>query len=150
MGNQLVQPALSIPRGRFRIAIAQALFNVDITNSQLAEAKRCAEEHGVAYDVFTTMGSYELPQLLDRLAENGKAYDGFVALGCLIKGDTIHFEVIADAVAHGLLSLSLARHIPVGFGVMTAFTAQQAQERTQIGYGATYAVLHTLSQTLQR
>ncbi len=134
------------PNHGFRIAIVQSQFNSDITNAECLEAQRCAAEYGVSTVVFTVTGSFELPQVIDQLVVS-KHYDGFVAIGCLIKGETIHFELLAHSVAEGLMTVALTHHVPVGFGVITALTSAQAQERTSIGYDATYAVLQTLTHT---
>lgn len=136
---------LTLPKGTAHIALVQSLFNSDITHKQLVEAQRCAQEYGVSFDVFTAAGAFELPQVIDTLIVP-RHYDAAVAIGCLIKGDTAHFEMIASAVSHGLMEVSLRHHLPIGFGVITACTREQAELRTWIGYDATYAVLHTLSQ----
>jgi len=128
-----------------RLAVVRAECNSAITTAQKESAKQCAAEYAVACDFFDVAGAFELPQLIDQLVRT-KQYDGFVAVGCLIKGETTHFEVISEAVSSAIMQLSLTHHIPIGFGVITALTQQQAADRVWIGYDATYAVLQTLSQ----
>lgn len=138
---------LAIEHGRFRVGIVQAQFNSDLTHAQVTAAQECAKEYGVQTDVFLVAGAFEIPQVLDRLARSG-SYDALVGIGCLIKGSTTHFEVISSAVSSGMMQVSLTWHMPVGFGVITALTREQAEERTWIGYDAMYAVLQSLSQNI--
>ena len=78
--------------------------------------------------VFRAPGSYELPMLADRVLATGK-FDALVALGCLIRGDTIHFDLIAAEAAKGLAAAGQRHHKPVGFGVLTTDTLEQAINR---------------------
>ena len=78
-----------------------------------------------------------------------KKYDGIITLGCLIKGDTAHFEYIAEPLVHALMNLSIKYSIPVGMGVLTCFTPKQAYERSlddksNKGYEAASAVIEML------
>jgi 6,7-dimethyl-8-ribityllumazine synthase len=77
--------------------------------------------------VIEAPGSYELPAL--SLAAAARGYDGVVALGCIIKGETIHDEVIAHAVAKGLIDVTMTTGVPVALGVLTVKTPRQAKER---------------------
>lgn len=134
-----------------RIAIIVASFNDDITEEMLKKAQECASEYGATTDVVRVDGSFELPHMAGSLAETDN-YDGIVAIGCLIKGGTIHFEVIANAAAQGLMDVSIRSAVPVGFGVITAQTHEQAVERIILGYDATHAVLQQVAakQLLER
>lgn len=79
-------------------------------------------------EVFDAPGAYELPALALTAARTGR-FAGVLALGCLIKGETRHDRYIAEAVANGLVGVTLATGVPVGFGVLTVDTVQQAQAR---------------------
>jgi 6,7-dimethyl-8-ribityllumazine synthase len=135
---------LDLAKNTFRIAIVQAEFNGELTDAQTASAQACAQEYGIPTEVFHVAGAFEIPQLIDQLALQ-KQFDGFVAIGCLIKGETTHFEVISQAASQGVMQVSLAHHVPVGFGIITALTIEQARARVAIGHDAMRAVLMTLS-----
>jgi 6,7-dimethyl-8-ribityllumazine synthase len=79
-------------------------------------------------DSFSVAGSFELPAAVAALADTGR-YDAVVPIGCLIKGDTPHFELIAEAVAHGLMELAITYPVAVPFGVITCNTVAQARDR---------------------
>jgi 6,7-dimethyl-8-ribityllumazine synthase len=105
-----------------------ARWNADITERLAAAALATAREAGASVDSFTVAGSFELPAAVAALAEAGR-YDAVVPIGCLIRGETPHFEVLADAVAFGLMELSLAYPAAIPFGVLTCDTVTQAKAR---------------------
>jgi 6,7-dimethyl-8-ribityllumazine synthase len=120
-----------------RIAIIVARFNAEITEGLLAGAREALGESGVAATDVTVVrvpGAFEIPVTAMRLAESG-GYDAIVCLGCLIKGDTMHFEYIAEATAHGIMDVSLTTAVPVAFGVLTTISEEQASERARPGSG---------------
>ncbi len=120
---------------RFNIAVIVSRFNAEITEGLLAGARVALEESGVAGDAVTVVhvpGAFELPITAMRLAESGR-YDAVICLGCLIKGDTMHFEYIAEATVHGLMDVSLATAVPIAFGVLTTNTEDQATQRARPG-----------------
>lgn len=144
MAKREEKQALEIPEGSVnRILIVRAEFNSDITRAQLASATKLLQESGVEYDVVDVTGSFEIPHAIERI-KAAEEYDGVIALGCLIKGESIHFEVIAYALAKQLMEQSVQMKTPIGFGVITALTREQAEERTWIGEDAAYAVLSSL------
>jgi 6,7-dimethyl-8-ribityllumazine synthase len=117
-------------RGR-RIAIVAARFNDFIVASLLKGAHAAWLEHGGALDDLTVVrvpGAFELPVVTRKLAASGR-YDAVVALGCVIRGDTPHFEYIASECAHGLQLAGLETGVPVVFGVLTVESLEQALER---------------------
>jgi 6,7-dimethyl-8-ribityllumazine synthase len=117
-------------RGR-RIAIVAARFNDFIVASLLKGALGAwVERGGAASDlaVVRVPGAFELPVAARRLAASGR-YDALVALGCVIRGDTPHFEYVAGECAHGLQLASLETGVPIAFGVLTADSVEQALER---------------------
>lgn len=115
----------------FRIAVVVSRYNASITTPLLEGAFRAYEsESGTdgGLTVIDAPGSFELPVLCALAARSGR-FDGVLALGCLIKGDTSHDRVIADAVAQGLVNVSIATGVPACFGVLTVDTAAQARAR---------------------
>lgn len=145
MAEREKKTQLDLPKsGIGKIAIVRAQFNSDITNQQLSAAIALLDAHGVKYDVINVTGSFELPYVIDQLCRTG-TYAGVVAIGCLIKGESIHFEVIAYALPKQLLELSIAHGVPISFGIITALTKKQAEERTWIGEDAAYAVLESFA-----
>ena len=114
-----------------RFAVVVSRFNAHVTEPLLTNAVACLTEHGAAADaveVHRVPGAWELPQTCGRLAQQGR-HHALIALGCLIRGDTAHFDVIAHEVARGLGAVSLESGIPVIFGVLTTETDKQALER---------------------
>lgn len=148
MAQREVKSSLQMPEGaQFRLALVRSEFNSHITLEQIEYAKACCEHYGVAYDMYTVAGAYEIPWMIARLLRTQK-YHGAVALGCLIKGETPHFEIIAESVARALSQLQIQENsMPIGFGIITALTEDQARVRTVIGQDATHAVLQSLIQT---
>jgi 6,7-dimethyl-8-ribityllumazine synthase len=140
------------PRGEGRrVGIVVSRFNEFITERLLAGARGCLADHGVAeslIDVAWTPGAWELPLAAQHLIETRRC-DGVVALGCVIRGDTPHFDFVAGAAAHGLRQLADRTGVPVAFGVLTTDTMEQAIERAggkagNKGWEAAVAVLEML------
>lgn len=124
-----------------KIAIVKAEFNPFITNRLLAEAEKVLKDHKVNYDVLTVPGAFEIPFMISRLQNK---YDGFIALGCLIKGETLHFEIIANAVCAELMDLAQDIDKPIGFGILTLLKRSQAEARIKNARHAALAVLQLL------
>jgi 6,7-dimethyl-8-ribityllumazine synthase len=119
-----------VARGR-KVAITAARFNDFIVSSLLKGATTAwAEKGGAASDLLIARvpGAFELPVVARQLALSGK-YDAVVALGCVIRGDTPHFEYVAGECARGLTMASLESGLPIIFGVLTVETVEQALER---------------------
>lgn len=120
-----------------RFAIVVSRFNPEITDGLLTGAREALTEADVSDDdvaVVRVPGAFELPLTAQRLAESGR-FDAVVCLGCLIKGDTMHFEYIADAASRGISEVGLATGVPVAFGVLTTLTDEQAEVRSRPGPG---------------
>ena len=116
---------------RFAILVSQ--FNEEITGGLLSGAKAYLEEKNIAVareDVFYAPGAFEIPLLAKRLAECGR-YQGVITLGCVIKGDTAHFEFISLGAAVGLMQASLQTNVPLAFGILTTYTDEQAIARSR-------------------
>ena len=123
-------------RGR-RVAIVAARFNDFIVASLLKGARAAwLERGGSAEDlsVVRVPGAFELPVAVRRLAASGR-YDAVVALGCVIRGDTPHFDYVAGEAARGLQLAGLETGIPVSFGVLTVESLEQALERAALVAG---------------
>ena len=118
-----------------RIAIVVSRFNDFVTDRLLAGAQDALVAAGAppdAVDIVTVPGAYEIPQAARAAASTG-SYDAVVCLGCLIRGETPHFEYISEAVAHGIMSASADADVPMTFGVLTTNSAEQALERAVPG-----------------
>jgi 6,7-dimethyl-8-ribityllumazine synthase len=118
-----------------RFAIVVSRFNEEITEGLLQGARERLAEASVPDDDVTIIhvpGAFEIPIVAQRLGESGE-YDAIVCLGCLIKGETMHFEYIAEAASHGIMQAAAATGIPMAFGVLTTLTEEQAVERSRSG-----------------
>ena len=125
------QGSATAPGCRFAIVVAR--FNPEITEGLLAGAREALAKADVSDDDVTLVhvpGAFELPIAAQRLAESGR-FDAVICLGCLIKGDTMHFEYIAEAASRGIAEVGLATGVPVTFGVLTTLTDEQAEVRAR-------------------
>ena len=111
-----------------RFAIVASEYNSVIMDRLIEGAKRALKDQKQV-TLIRVPGSFEIPLAAKRAAESGK-YDAIVALGCVLRGDTPHFEYISAAVSQGLQQVALNTGIPVGFGVLTVDTVQQAMDRS--------------------
>ena len=118
-----------------RILVVDARFYDDIADALLAGATRALEAAGTAFERVSVPGSLEIPAAiaiaLDAAERAGRPYDGAVALGCVIRGDTIHFEIVSTQSARALMDLSVARRVPIGNGILTVDTDAQAWSRAR-------------------
>ena len=113
--------------GNFRMLIVQACFYDDIADALLSGARAVLDEAGVEYASITVPGALEIPAAI-AMALEAADYDGVVALGCVIRGETYHFEIVSNESARGLMELSL-RGIPLGNGILTVENEAQAKAR---------------------
>ncbi len=114
-----------------RFAIVVSRFNSLVTRQLLGGARDCLLRHGVeddAIDVFHVPGAWEIPQAAQRVLKSG-GHDALVALGCVIRGATPHFDYVAGEAARGLGAIAREARVPVVFGVLTTDTVEQALER---------------------
>lgn len=124
----------SLDGSELRIAILCARFHEEITGALLERCTATLEGHGVPSASIRTLrvpGAWELPQAAGRLA-GLERYDAIVAIGCVIRGDTPHFDFVAGEAARGLTDVSLAYDVPVILGVLTTETEQQALDRARM------------------
>jgi 6,7-dimethyl-8-ribityllumazine synthase len=118
-----------------RVAIVASRFNDEIVSAMIEGALTCLTRHGAsddAVDLYRVPGAFEIPALTAKLVEEG-GYDAVVTIGCLIKGDTPHFEFISAQVTNDLSRIAVAARFPVTFGVITCNTYEQAVERSAPG-----------------
>jgi len=116
-----------------KFAIVVSRFNEDVTEGLLAGALGFLREKGsttTEKDIFYAPGAFELPLIAKALAKK-KKYSGVICLGCVIKGDTMHFEFISLASTMGILQTSLETKKPITFGVLTTVTEAQAVARSR-------------------
>lgn len=119
----------------FRIALVTSRYNDFVCNGLREGALAALEEQGqprATVAVHEVPGAYELPLAAQLVAETG-GVDAVVCLGCVIRGETPHFEFISAAVAHGVMTAMLATGVPMAFGVLTTDSAEQAVERARPG-----------------
>jgi 6,7-dimethyl-8-ribityllumazine synthase len=120
---------------RFRFALVVSRFNEAITGRLREGAARALAEAGAApsaVQIFDVPGAYEIPQAARAAAETGN-FDAVVCLGCVIRGETPHFDYISSAVAHGIMAAAGDTGVPMAFGVLTTDTLAQAQARAGDG-----------------
>ena len=128
MGEKGAKP--NLVGGDLRIAVVVSRFNEEVTKRLLRGALAALEEHGVQDpDVLWVPGSLELPVTALALAERGN-HDAIVCLGCVIRGETYHFEVVANQAAAGIMQVQLDTGVPVAFGVLTTEDKEQALARS--------------------
>ncbi|MBK8066878.1 MAG: 6,7-dimethyl-8-ribityllumazine synthase [Rhodanobacteraceae bacterium] len=124
-----IEGDFSAPSGR--IALLASRFNELVVARLIDGARDALLRHGVADEQLTLVrvpGAFELPLTADKLAASGR-FEAIVALGCVIRGDTAHFDYVAGGAANGLMQVSLDHGLPVGFGVLTVDTLEQALDR---------------------
>ena len=118
---------------KLRMLIVEARFYGDIADRLLAGATKVLEAAGATFDRITVPGSLEIPAAIAMAVDAAKAkrapYDGVVALGCVIEGETYHFEVVANESARGLMHLAVSERLALGNGILTVDNEQQAYAR---------------------
>jgi 6,7-dimethyl-8-ribityllumazine synthase len=118
-----------------RILIVEARFYEDIADALLAGATRALQKAGAVFDRVSVPGSLEVAPAIaiaaDAAERSGRPYDGAVALGCVIRGETLHFEIVSQESARALLELSVVRRLPIGNGILTVDTNAQAWTRAR-------------------
>jgi 6,7-dimethyl-8-ribityllumazine synthase len=118
-----------------RLLVVEARFYDDIADMLLKGAKRALKKAGAAFDRVTVPGALEIPPAiaiaLEAAAQRGRPYDGVVALGCVIRGETSHYDIVAGESARGLMDVAIAQRMPVGNGILTVDTQEQAVARAR-------------------
>src|SRR4029079_12415947 len=118
-----------------RILIVEARFYDDLADALLAGAMAALKADGAEFDKITVPGALEIPGAIAIANASGhaagRAYDGYVALGCVIRGETYHFDVVANESARGLMDLSVQQRLAIGNGILTVENEDQAWERAR-------------------
>tara|TARA_B100000945_G_C20362268_1_gene587779 strand:+ start:546 stop:941 length:396 start_codon:yes stop_codon:yes gene_type:complete len=125
-----------------KICFVISTYNEDITNELYISAKKELDKSGVkSVDVFKVPGAFEIPVCISKLS---KKYDGFIAIGCIIKGQTSNFDLISSAITNGIMKISIDIKKPIGNSIITLFNKDQAIQRIDKGKEAAKAVLEVL------
>ena len=118
-----------------RALIVEARFYDDIQDALLEGAVAELEAAGLTHDVITVPGALEIPAAiaiaLDAAERKGRPYHAVIALGCVIRGDTIHFEIVSMESSRALMDLAVERKVPLGNGIITVNTEEQAWARAR-------------------
>ncbi|MDR6625929.1 6,7-dimethyl-8-ribityllumazine synthase [Caulobacter segnis] len=123
-----------------RLLIVEGRSHSGVSDELLRGAAQAIEAYGAEYDVITVSSALQIPTAI-ALAEDagqgpvGRRYDGYVALGCVIRGETYHFELVSNETARGLQDLGIGRRLPIGFGVLAVDDEQQAWARAKVSEG---------------
>ena len=120
---------------KLKLLIIEARFYDDLADALLDGAKAALDEVGAKYDVVTVPGALEIPAVisfaLDAAEGEGADYDGYVALGTVIRGETHHFDIVANESARALMDLSVQEAICIGNGILTTENDEQAWTRAR-------------------
>jgi 6,7-dimethyl-8-ribityllumazine synthase len=115
-----------------RLGIVASRFNDALASKLLARAEQEAKKLGAQAAVVSVPGALEIPVALQWMAKSGK-YDALVAVGCVIRGETYHFEVVSNESARGVMEVALASGLPVANGILTTEDEAQAEARLDKG-----------------
>ncbi|MEO8813062.1 MAG: 6,7-dimethyl-8-ribityllumazine synthase [Caulobacteraceae bacterium] len=115
-----------------RVLIVEARFYDALADALLAGAADALTAFGATFEVITVPGALEIPAVVAMAADD---YDGFVALGCVIRGETWHFEIVSNQSARGLMDLAIARGLAIGNGILTVEDEDQAWARARLSEG---------------
>jgi 6,7-dimethyl-8-ribityllumazine synthase len=124
---------------QLKLLIVEARFYDDLSDALLAGAKAALDAAGARYDVVTVPGALEVPAAISFALDGGEAdgteYDGFVALGCVIRGETYHFDIVANESCRALMDLAVDESAAIGNGILTVENEAQAWARAKMDEG---------------
>jgi 6,7-dimethyl-8-ribityllumazine synthase len=125
---------------KIRILIVEARFYSDLADELLKGAIDAIEAYGAEYEVVTVPGALEIPAAIAFAEEGGhrpagQAFDGYVALGTVIRGETYHFEIVSNESARGIMDLALGKRLAIGNGILTVEDEAQAWARANLSEG---------------
>ena len=123
-----------------RIGIVASRFNEEISGKLLERAKAAARELKAEVEVVSVPGALEIPLALQWMAQTGR-FDALAAVGCVIRGDTYHFEVVSNESARGVMEVSLESGLPIANGILTTEDEAQAEARLEKGAEAVRVAL---------
>jgi len=124
-----------------KICIVQSIYNEDITEKLCSSASKALTAWRIKHSIEKVPGAFEIPVTIARLA---KKYDGFIAVGCIIKGKTANFDLISNAITNGIMQISINEKKPIGNAIITSFNKEQCFERLDKGKEAAIAVIKVL------
>jgi 6,7-dimethyl-8-ribityllumazine synthase len=134
------------------VLVLEARFYEDINDMLIAGVTEALEKAGATFEIITVPGALEIPTALQFAAQrqNGRAFDAYVTLGCVIRGETTHYEIVSNESARGIMDVSIRHNLPVGNGILTVENVEQALDRADKtrqnkGGGAAIAALSMLS-----
>ena len=113
--------------------IVEARFYNEIIDAQVAGAIAALEASGASFERVSVPGALEIPGVIAMASNGSKHFDGYVALGCVIRGETSHYETVCNESARGLMDLSLAGELAIGNGIITVENENQAWARADMG-----------------
>ena len=112
-----------------KILIVSSDYYPDISSNLETGATSLLKENSIKYEIIKAPGCFEIPFLIKKSINK---YDGFIALGCIIKGDTYHFELICNETSRKIMNLSVDNLVPIGLGILTCYNLEQAMIRSDI------------------
>jgi len=113
------------------LLVIQAPYYADVVGGMLAGALRVLEAVGATHELADVAGAFELPAALRMAMFADTPWDGFILLGCVVKGETDHYDFICDAVCHGVMTVAAESGVPLGFGLLTVAALDQAVARSR-------------------
>ena len=127
--NPTARPAVAGVKGA-RILIVESRYYADIADALIEGAEREIAKNGAKSERVVVPGAFEIPGAVAMAAaKKGKRYDGYVALGCVIRGETTHYDYVCGESARGLMDLSIRKRASIGYGILTVNALAQAEER---------------------
>ena len=113
------------------LLIVEARFYDDLSDAMLDGAKAALEDAGATFDVVTVMGALEVPATIAMAEAGDNGYDGYVALGIVIRGETYHFDIVANESCRGIMDLTVKKRLAIGNGILTTENDEQAWVRAR-------------------
>ncbi len=117
-----------------QVLIVQSKWYFEITEHMVCSAKRVFTDKNIKTSVYQVPGSFEIPAAISMFANaslNQNQFDGYVAIGCVIRGETSHYDYVCEQTSRGIMELSFKEQIPIGFGVLTVENLEQAWHRAK-------------------
>ena len=125
-----------------KICIVVSQYNDDVTSKLYLGAKKELDKYGIKkIDVFKVPGAFEIPVTISKMI---KKYDGVIAIGCIIKGETANFDLITNAITNSIMQISVENKKPIGNSILTLFNKDQALKRIDKGKEAAKAVFEII------
>lgn len=116
------------------VLIVEARFYTDLADEMVMGAIAALDAAGASYERLAVPGAFEIPGAIS-MAASAEKYDAFVALGCVIRGDTTHYDYVCKESARGLMNLAIEDHLAIGYGILTCEDADQAWARARVTQG---------------